>query len=74
MTAVPKLRLSRQTKDIELLLPFYRDGLGFEVLDRHCSFLLSFPDKLIDRRLPVPGIMSPPASGPRPRPWRSGLR
>ena len=32
MTAVPKLRLSRQTKDIELLLPFYRDGLGFEVL------------------------------------------
>ena len=34
MTAVPKLRLSRQTKDIELLLPFYRDGLGFEVLDR----------------------------------------
>ena len=34
MTACPKLRLSRQTKDIELLLPFYRDGLGFEVLDR----------------------------------------
>ena len=34
MTAYPKLRLSRQTKDIELLLPFYRDGLGFEVLDR----------------------------------------
>ena len=36
MTAYPKLRLSRQTKDIELLLPFYRDGLGFEVLDRWC--------------------------------------
>ena len=34
MSAYPKLRLSRQTKDIELLLPFYRDGLGFEVLDR----------------------------------------
>ena len=28
------MRLSRLTKDIDLLLPFYRDGLGFEVLDR----------------------------------------
>ena len=34
MQYCPKLRLSRQTKDVELLLPFYRDGLGFEVLDR----------------------------------------
>ena len=34
MTGYPKLRLSRLTKDIDLLLPFYRDGLGFEVLDR----------------------------------------
>lgn len=34
MTDYPKLRLSRQTKDIELLLPFYRDGLGFDVLER----------------------------------------
>ena len=34
MTAYPEVRLSRQTKDIELLLPFYRDGLGFGVLDR----------------------------------------
>lgn len=34
MTDYPKLRSSRQTRDIELLLPFYRDGLGFEVLDR----------------------------------------
>ena len=34
MSEYPKLRLSRLTKDVELLLPFYRDGLGFEVLDR----------------------------------------
>ncbi len=34
MSEFPTLRLSRQTRDIELLLPFYRDGLGFEVLDR----------------------------------------
>ena len=34
MQNCPKLRMSRQTKDVELLLPFYRDGLGFDVLDR----------------------------------------
>lgn len=34
MSDFPKLRLSRLTKDIELLIPFYRDGLGFEILDR----------------------------------------
>ena len=34
MSDYPKLRLSRLTKDVELLLPFYCDGLGFEVLDR----------------------------------------
>ena len=34
MQNCPKLRLSRLTKDVELLIPFYRDGLGFEVLDR----------------------------------------
>ena len=34
MVDFPKLRLSRLTKDIDLLIPFYRDGLGFEILDR----------------------------------------
>jgi catechol 2,3-dioxygenase-like lactoylglutathione lyase family enzyme len=30
----PKLRVARPTDDIEALLPFYRDGLGLEVLFR----------------------------------------
>ncbi len=28
------LRVARPTDDLQALLPFYRDGLGFEVLDR----------------------------------------
>lgn len=28
------LRIARPTNDLQALLPFYRDGLGFEVLDR----------------------------------------
>ncbi len=31
---VPKLRVARPTDDIEALIPFYRDGLGLEVLSR----------------------------------------
>lgn len=31
MTA-PKLRIARPTDDLEALLPFYRDGLGFQLL------------------------------------------
>ena len=34
MRNVNKLRLSRITKDINLIIPLYRDGLGFEILDR----------------------------------------
>lgn len=34
MTAVPILRVARPTDDIEALLPFYCDGLGFAVLYR----------------------------------------
>ncbi|HAW44932.1 MAG TPA: glyoxalase [Sutterella sp.] len=34
MEQVSKLRLSRITKNINLIIPFYRDGLGFEILDR----------------------------------------
>ena len=34
MEKVSKLRLSRVTKDINLLIPLYRDGLGFEILDK----------------------------------------
>jgi catechol 2,3-dioxygenase-like lactoylglutathione lyase family enzyme len=30
--ALPVLRVARPTDDLEALLPFYRDGLGFEVL------------------------------------------
>ena len=30
----PTLRVARPTDDLDALLPFYRDGLGFEVLDR----------------------------------------
>jgi len=33
MTA-PTLRVARPSNDIEALLPFYRDGLGFDVLYR----------------------------------------
>ena len=33
--ALPKLRVARPTDDIEALLPFYRDGLGLQVL---CQF------------------------------------
>ncbi len=34
MTAFTKLRVARPTDNIEALLPFYRDGLGFDVLYR----------------------------------------
>ena len=34
MTTVPKLRIARPTDDVEALLPFYHDGLGFDVLYR----------------------------------------
>jgi catechol 2,3-dioxygenase-like lactoylglutathione lyase family enzyme len=34
MPAVPILRVARPTDDLEALLPFYRDGLGFAVLYR----------------------------------------
>jgi catechol 2,3-dioxygenase-like lactoylglutathione lyase family enzyme len=39
--AAPVLRVARPTDDIDALMPFYRDGLGFEVLDRfedHAGF------------------------------------
>ena len=29
---IPKLRIARPTDDLEALLPFYRDGLGLEIL------------------------------------------
>lgn len=32
MTQAPTLRVARPSDDLEALLPFYRDGLGFEVL------------------------------------------
>ena len=38
---IPKLRVARPTDDIEALLPFYQDGLGFEILGRfkdHAGF------------------------------------
>lgn len=31
---IPKLRVARPTDDIEALIPFYRDGLGFDILYR----------------------------------------
>lgn len=31
---IPKLRVARPTDDIDALLPFYRDGLGMEILGR----------------------------------------
>jgi len=31
---VPKLRVARPTDNIEALIPFYRDGLGLDVLWR----------------------------------------
>ncbi|HWE99162.1 MAG TPA: VOC family protein [Caulobacteraceae bacterium] len=34
MDPPPKLRVARPTDDIDALLPFYRDGLGLEVLYR----------------------------------------
>jgi len=34
MKALPTLRVARPTDDVEALLPFYRDGLGFVVLYR----------------------------------------
>ena len=34
MTTLPKLRVARPTDDVEILLPFYRDGLGLDVLYR----------------------------------------
>lgn len=34
MIGTPILRVARPTDDIEALLPFYRDGLGFSVLYR----------------------------------------
>ena len=47
---VPTLRVARPTDDVEALIPFYRDGLGFEVLFRfadHNDFegiMLGHPD------------------------------
>ena len=38
---VPILRVARPTDDLEALLPFYVDGLGFEILfrfDNHAGF------------------------------------
>ena len=34
MTAPPKLRVARPSDDIDALIPFYRDGLGFQILSR----------------------------------------
>jgi catechol 2,3-dioxygenase-like lactoylglutathione lyase family enzyme len=34
MTTLPKLRVARPTDDLESLLSFYRDGLGFDILYR----------------------------------------
>lgn len=34
MTTFPKLRVARPTDDLESLVPFYRDGLGLEILYR----------------------------------------
>jgi catechol 2,3-dioxygenase-like lactoylglutathione lyase family enzyme len=34
MSAIPILRIARPTDDIEALLPFYREGLGFAELYR----------------------------------------
>lgn len=34
MTTFPTLRVARPTDDLEALLPFYRDGLGLEVIYR----------------------------------------
>lgn len=34
MNALPTLRVARPTDDTEALVPFYRDGLGFDVLYR----------------------------------------
>ena len=37
MTNHPTLRVARPTDDIEALLPFYRDGLGLDVLYRFAN-------------------------------------
>ncbi|KAL2179072.1 Glyoxalase/Bleomycin resistance protein/Dihydroxybiphenyl dioxygenase [Thermothelomyces heterothallicus CBS 202.75] len=37
--AAAHLRVARPTDDIDRLLPFYRDGLGFEVLGRFADHL-----------------------------------
>ncbi len=40
-TMVPKLRVARPTNDVTALIPFYRDGLGLDVLykfDGHNGF------------------------------------
>ena len=34
-SVVPKIRLSRSTNNLEKLINFYCNGLGFEVLDRY---------------------------------------
>lgn len=34
MAMVPTLRVARPTDDVDALLPFYRDGLGFDILFR----------------------------------------
>jgi catechol 2,3-dioxygenase-like lactoylglutathione lyase family enzyme len=34
MASVPILRVARPTDDVEAMLPFYRDGLGFDILFR----------------------------------------
>ena len=41
MTEVPVLRVARPTDDLEAVVYFYRDGLGFDVIDRfedHAGF------------------------------------
>ncbi|MFY8151109.1 MAG: VOC family protein, partial [Hyphomicrobiales bacterium] len=32
MNNLPRLRVARPSNNLERLLPFYRDGLGFEVI------------------------------------------
>lgn len=34
MRSIPKLRVARPTDDLDALIPFYRDGLGFDILFR----------------------------------------
>ena len=32
LMTIPKLRVARPTDNIEVFLPFYKEGLGFDVL------------------------------------------